>query len=107
LEGALKRRFTIEVVESHRELSISLEKFKTNLLECMAGKTSTSGLRGDWVNRAECSCRNLLDQGEQFTEESGISQRGDLLGPLNASLDRVIVLAQLVEGFEMEPFEVE
>jgi hypothetical protein len=42
-----------------------------------------------------------------FTEVPGISQRGDLLGPLNSSLDRAIVLAQLVESFELELFEVE
>ncbi len=40
-------------------------------------------------------------------EESRASQRGDMLGPLTASFDRVVELAQLVEGFKLEPSEVE
>jgi hypothetical protein len=36
-------------------------------------------------------------------EEVPPSQRGDLLGLLMATRDRVAELAQFVEGFELEP----
>ncbi len=53
LEDVLKRRSTVEVLEAHRELSISLDKFKTSLLESITGRTPVSGLRRVWANRAE------------------------------------------------------
>jgi hypothetical protein len=36
-------------------------------------------------------------------EESGTGRWIDLLMPLKAALDRVVELAQLVEGFELVP----
>jgi hypothetical protein len=91
LEDAFKRRSDVKVIEAHRELSISLEKFKTSLLEsAAAGKASASSLWGVWVNRAECICRDVLDQVVRFMEESGASQQEDLRGPQKVSLDGVV-----------------
>jgi hypothetical protein len=39
-------------------------------------------------------------------EESGASPGGDLLGPLKASLNRIVKLAQLVKRFELEPSKI-
>jgi hypothetical protein len=77
-------------VEAHRELSISLEKFKASLLESTAGRASAFSLCGVSINREQCICRDVLDQAMQFMEESGASQQGDLLGPLKPPLDRAL-----------------
>jgi hypothetical protein len=98
------KRSTVGVVEAYRELNISLDKFKAGLLYSTTRKVPTSDLRGVWANTWKSICGDVLDQAVQFMEEMGAGQRGDLLGPLTAVLDRVVEIAQLVQRFQLEPF---
>jgi hypothetical protein len=95
------------VAEAYRELIISLDKFKVGLLDTTDRNTPTFGLRGVWANRVDCICQNVLSQAVKFMEEMEARKRGDLLGLLKMALYSVVELAQLVEGFELEPLETD
>ncbi len=62
LEEAPKRRSTVGIMETHRELSISLGKFKTSWLESVVGKVSDSGLGEVLANRAKSSKTTLTGE---------------------------------------------
>jgi hypothetical protein len=98
----------VKVIEAHRELTVRLEKFKDDLLDLADWSLIDSILRGAWKNKAEHICRGVMDQDQEFMEEYSIgSQQEGQLDPLTAALGRTTELAQLVEGYELEPFEVE
>jgi hypothetical protein len=91
LEDTL-RRSVVGITEAHRQLNMGLEKFKASLLESTGG--GGEGLsfshRGIWVNKAEHICQDILDEVEQFMEESGASQREGQLGPLKEAMSRTM-----------------
>ncbi len=71
---ALKRRSIVGVTETHRELSIGLEKFKVNLLESTEWRASSSDLQGVWVNKVErmrCVGSGRLTGGSAWATEGG------------------------------------
>jgi hypothetical protein len=76
LEDAFKRRSVVGVTEAHRELSISLEKFKASLLESMGGRALASSLKRVWVNKAEHIYQDILEQAGQFRGVQSEPARG-------------------------------
>ncbi len=60
-----------------------------------------------WVNKVESIYQDILDQAEQFMKQFEAGQLEGRLGPLKAALNRTVQLAQLIEGFELEPSEAE
>jgi hypothetical protein len=94
------------VIEALRELVISLENFKSYLVSPIEATVTSTSLQRMWENKAECFCRGMLNQAEKLMEESGMERHHkDQLDPLMTTLERIVELAQLVEGFELEPFE--
>jgi hypothetical protein len=96
------------VCKAHKKLSFSLERFKASL-DCMTGGSIVrTSLWGMWEKKAEKVCRKIMDLADDFLDESGLGrQKEDRLEPLRTSLEITVELAQLVEGFELEPYEAE
>ncbi len=62
----------------------------------------------DVGKRAVKACQGALNLADKFLEDSEFEQQqGERLEPLQAAVSRMFDLAQLVEGFEVEPCKAE
>jgi hypothetical protein len=108
LEEARNWRLARGGFKAHKKLSFSLERFKVSL-DCMTrGRIVSTSISWMWKKRAEKVRRKIMDLPDDFLDELGLGrQKEDRLEPLRTSLERTAELAQLVEGFELEPYEAE
>jgi hypothetical protein len=59
-----------------------------------------------WENKAERVCRKVLDLVDKFLDNSERGcQQENRLEPLKDIMERIAELAQLVEGFKLDPSE--
>jgi hypothetical protein len=66
----LKKRSAAGIAEVYKELTIRLEKFKTDIEGTTSESVTSVSLRRMWENKAEWICRETLNLADKFMEES-------------------------------------
>ncbi len=94
------------VSKAYKDLVIRVGKFKAGLEVTFNGKSLGTDLSERWARKVENISKKVLQRGAIFLEEIA-NWEGDPLKPLRRVLERVVELAQLVEGFELELSEAE
>ncbi len=106
LSKALDESVVVGISKANKDLVIRVGKFKAGLEVTFNNKSLCTNPSGRWARRVENVSEEMPQQGARFLEELA-NQEGDPLKLLRRMLEWVVELAQLVEGFKLEPSEAD